>query len=138
MNPDNQHIDMTALVNMGRALRYAEKEEAQARHGSTLAEYETMRRLGEGFTTEQEIKVISLPVHDLADNAGMEIIVPYRNKQYRLTATFEEVNTAANSEANQAILFARWRKDLRSPANVVTDAKPVSAVTKKTPTARKR
>lgn len=134
----NNNAQLETLRDISRALLYAEEEGKKTRRGSTTAEYETARRLGEGLTAPGE-DIFGDPkytdvraVRDLPDNQGMELLVYYNFRLRRITLTFDELRSASNHPDAKEVLYTRWHKDLRAPSSVV------EAAVKAKPRARKR
>lgn len=130
------------LADFAKAMKYAEKSEAQTRHGSSLAEYEAARRLAEvlaalendpvmdgkigGAVRPVEVKA----VRDLPKNAGCELVLNYRGKDHSLKVSFDDLREIGNVRQDNEVLVAQWRKALKSSATLVPETRIVRGTAK--------
>lgn len=143
----SEQPNLEFLSDFAKAMKFAEKAEAQTRHGSTLAEYEAARRLGEviaalendpvmdgkigGVTRPSTVKA----VRDLPDNAGVMLIMEWRGKDHRLDVTFDELREIGNVRQDNEALVDKWRKALKSSTTLVDAPKTARPTAKKLPDA---
>lgn len=135
MTQPSLNESMEVLRDLGAAMRVAEKEDAKSRHGSTLAEYEAARRLGEGFTSQIAGASVKA-VRDLPDNTGISLVIPYHGKDRLITMTFEDIHTSGNTEADNEDLYSGWLKQLKSSTSIIPEPAPMVRSTAK-PVAKK-
>lgn len=132
--------NMNLLVDIGKALKYAEQEEAKTRHGSTPDEYHRARMLGEGFCASVAHTSIQA-VRDLPENGGIGLVIAYKGKDRWITMTFEELGASNNDPEKNEALFDQWYKTLKSSASIILDPQTVQStarlVTKKKPLSKR-
>lgn len=122
--------DLGLLRDIGKALKYAEAEDAKVRHGSTPDEYHRARMLAEGFTS-QIVGASVKAVRDLPENAGIGLVIPYKGKDRWITLTFEELNTSNNDPEKNEDLYLRWLKVLKSSASIIPEPETVQGSARK-------
>lgn len=132
---------LETLRDISRALIYAEEEGKKLRHGSTTAEYEAARMLGQGLSAPGQ-DVFGDPkytdvraVRDLPEEQGIELIVYYNFRLRRMTMSFDELRDASNHPDAKEALYARWHSELRGTASIV-GATPTAQKTAKSKTKR--
>lgn len=123
--------NLNLLTDIGKALRYAEREDAKTRHGSTADEYHRARLLGEAFCSGVA-KTSVEAVRDLPDNQGISLLIQYHGKNRLIAMTFVELQQAKNDPEDNVALFAAWYKVLKSPASVVAPTRIVQGTARKT------
>lgn len=139
-NESNPNLNF--LAEFSKAMKYAEAEEKQVRHGSSLSEYEAARRLGEVLAALENDPVMDgkiggvvrpcalKAVRDLPDNAGCELIMTYRGKDHRLVISFEELREIGNVRQDNDALVDKWRRQLKSSATLIAETPVVRGTAK--------
>lgn len=147
---DGNNPNLAFLADFSKAMKYAEAEEKATRHGSSLAEYEAARRLGEVLAALENdpvmegriggvVRPVTLKaVRDLPDNAGCALIMTYKGKDHRLAISFDELREVGNARQDNDALVDKWRRQLKSSATLMAEPQIERGAAKKPPAKTKQ